>query len=190
MDCPRDAFRRLSPQDEGMMGSPHSTPIKKVRWSAEARNCLSCAHRRDSWMRICALSCRHGHFLCYASHDAFWNLLISQSLRPLVLFLTLFLNRTNLWLFRPTNRDHGRAPSRRVQKSRRKPWKQSACPKKFLSNLLLNFGGFETMKGFVRKFWNICGRVRSYKKKQQHTAKQHKAPKPRSNGCLLSGQWR
>ena len=37
MDCQRDAFRRLSPQDEGMMGSPHSTPIKKVSRFAEER---------------------------------------------------------------------------------------------------------------------------------------------------------
>ena len=103
----------------------------------------------------------HGNFLCYASHDAFWNLIISQSLRPLVLFLTLFLNRTNLWLFRPTNRDHGRAPSRRVQKSRRKPWKQSACPKRFLSNLL-ELWGIWNNEGFctkILKYLRTCSKL-------------------------------
>lgn len=83
MDHQREAFRRLSAQDEGMMESPHGTPVKKVRRQTrkEVASRLKIVGEIPS-TRICA----------YCSVSTAVNLEANFCMRPLLLVFSPFVH--------------------------------------------------------------------------------------------------
>jgi len=129
MDHQREAFSRLSAQDEGMMGSPHGTPVKKVR-RQRMRRCFAPEESNRGKpnkiisMRICVprrvktLSTAYLEANSYASVAlcclflSFVSMLASSNLRSII------CTHRKKPLARPTaNSDRAPAPSPRVRKN-------------------------------------------------------------------------